>query len=312
MENKKISIVVPAYNEAGNVEALYDALAVEFVNLPYLWEVIFVDDGSTDDTLALVKSMGEKYGNVFYIEFSRNFGHQSALSAGMRMATGDAVITMDADLQHPPHFVPRLIEQWQEGYQVVYTVRAEDRRLGWFKRKSSNAFYDVLGSVSKVKVERGAADFRLIDRQVVDVLGSLREADPFLRGLVKWVGFRQKALEYNPAERLSGKSKYKFKQMINLAFRGITSFSEKPLYVALWLGMIMACASLLYLPYVIWAISVGHAMAGWSSLILTVAFMGGIQLIVLGIVGLYIGKIFVQSKGRPEYIVRSTNIPRAQ
>ncbi|MEF9949718.1 MAG: glycosyltransferase family 2 protein [Mucinivorans sp.] len=308
MEEKLISIVVPAYNEARNVEVLYDALAAEFARLAYRWEVIFVDDGSTDDTLLRVKELASIHENVFFVEFSRNFGHQSALRAGMRMAAGQAVITMDADMQHPPRFVPSLIEAWADGYQVVYTLRAPDKRLGWFKRTSSDAFYGIFGSISQVKVDRGAADFRLLDRQVVDVINSLGEADPFLRGLVKWVGFKQKALDYVPDVRFSGESKYQFRQMLNLALRGITSFSERPLHLALWVGSLLAVASLLYLPYVIWALCTGHAMAGWASLILTVVFLGGVQLLILGLVGLYIGKIFVQSKARPEYIVRSTNI----
>lgn len=309
MKGGKISIVVPAYNESGNIEKLYSILSEQFSSLPYAWELIFVDDGSTDDTLDKAKYLSTHNKNVFYIEFSRNFGHQSALRAGMRLASGDAIITMDADLQHPVSVIPRLISSWEEGYHVVYTLRAEDKRLSWFKRKSSNTFYNVLNSISEIKIDKGAADFRLLDRQVVDVVNSLGEADPFLRGLVKWVGFKQKGLEYVPEERFSGQSKYHLKQMLNLALQGITSFSEKPLKIALWVGSLMALGSLLYLPYVVWAISSGHAMAGWASLLLTIVFLGGIQLLMLGIIGLYIGKIFIQSKSRPEYIVKSTNIP---
>lgn len=306
---KKISIVVPAYNESGNIEKLYETLCEQFLGLSYIWELILVDDGSIDDSLEKIKHLSNSSKNVFYIEFSRNFGHQAALRAGMRLASGDAIITMDADLQHPASFIPNLISAWEDGYQVVYTLRTEDKRLSWFKRKSSNTFYNVLDSISEIKLDKGAADFRLLDRQVVDVINTLGEADPFLRGLVKWVGFKQKGLEYTPEERFSGQSKYQFKQMLNLALRGITSFSERPLRVALWAGSLMALGSLLYLPYVVWAISSGHSMAGWASLILTVVFLGGVQLLILGIIGLYIGKIFIQSKCRPEYIIKSTNIP---
>lgn len=309
MKNRKISIVVPAYNESSNVEALYAAIAEQFNDIQgFAWELIFVDDGSIDDTLPKIINMAERYKNVFYIEFSRNFGHQAALKAGMELATGDAVITMDADMQHPPRFIPRLIEKWVEGYDVVYTLRVEDKRLPWFKRKSSNAFYGLMGSLSDIKVDRGAADFRLLDRKVLRVLNSLSESDPFLRGLVKWVGFKQIGLPYEPDERLSGESKYNLKGMIKLALRGIISFSERPLHIAIWVGSLLALCSLIYLPYVIWALSTDHAMAGWSSLILTVVFLGGIQLLIMGIIGLYIGKIFIQSKARPEYIVKKTNI----
>lgn len=308
MRNKKISFIVPAYNESGNIEALYEAINSQMGELSYPWELIYVDDGSTDDTLDRVKTIAQKHNNVFYIEFSRNFGHQAALRAGMRYATGDAMITLDADLQHPVRFVPRMIEKWEEGYQVVYTIRREDKRLGWFKRKSSNVFYGLIRSMSEVQLETGAADFRLLDSSVVEVLNTLSECDPFLRGLIKWIGFSQCALEYEPDERFSGQSKYNLKRMVNLAFRGITSFSERPLRLALWLGAIMAVGSVLYLPYVIWTISTGHAMAGWASLLLTVVFLGGLQLLILGIIGLYIGKIFVQSKRRPEFIVKSTSL----
>ena len=308
MEAKKVSIVVPSYNEQGNTKVLYEALAAVFAALPYRWEVVFVDDGSSDHTLAELQALAEEHKNVFWIELSRNFGHQSALRAGLALATGDAVVSMDGDMQHPPVFLPRLIEKWEEGYEVVYTLREEDRSLSAFKRGSSKAFYRVLNLLSSVKVEPGAADFRLLDRKVVDVLNALGESDPFLRGLVKWVGFRQVGLEYRPDARLSGVSKYSFKKMMNLALRGITSFSERPLHVALWIGGVMTAAALLYLPYVIWAVATDHAIAGWASVLTTIVFFGGVQLLMLGIIGLYIGKIFVQSKRRPEYIIRDTNL----
>lgn len=308
MEAKKVSIVVPSYNEGGNVRVLYSAVAAVFASLPYRWELIFVDDGSTDDTLAELKALADEHKNLFWVELARNFGHQSALRAGLSLATGDAVVSMDGDMQHPPLFLPRLLEKWDEGYEVVYTLRAQDKKLSAFKRGSSKAFYRVLNLLSDVKVEPGAADFRLLDRRVVDVLNALGEADPFLRGLVKWVGFRQIGLEYMPEERFSGQSKYNFKKMMNLALRGITSFSERPLRLALWVGGVFTVLALLYLPYVVWSVVTGHAMAGWASLLMTVVFFGGVQLLILGIIGLYIGKIFVQSKGRPEFIVRQTNL----
>lgn len=308
MEAKKISIVVPSYNERGNVRVLYGALAEVFSSMDYRWEVIFVDDGSTDGTLDELKVLAGEHKNLFWVELARNFGHQSALLAGLSVATGDAVVSMDGDMQHPPLFLPRLIEQWEQGYEVVYTLREEDKKLSAFKRGSSKAFYRVLNLLSNIKVEPGAADFRLLDRRVVDVLLALGESDPFLRGLVKWVGFRQIGLEYLPEARFSGQSKYNFKKMINLALRGITSFSERPLHLALWVGGVFTGLALLYLPYVVWSVVTDHAMAGWASLLMTVVFFGGVQLLMLGIIGLYIGKIFVQSKGRPEYIIRDTNL----
>lgn len=304
-----VSIVVPAYNEGENIRTLARAIADIFATQnEYLWELIFVDDGSADDTLEQIQALSNDRSNVYYIEFSRNFGHQSAVLAGYALAKGDCVITMDCDMQHPPELLPEMIRIWAEGYEVVYTRREQDKKLPFVKRLTSNMFYRVMNSISNVKLDHGVADFRLLDRRVINVLNSLGESDPFVRGLVKWVGFKQYALDYKPGQRVAGESKYTFKKMANLGIRGVTSFSTKPLHLAIWVGMTMAALSLLYLPYVVWSIYHGHTMAGWSSMILTVVFLGGLQLMILGIIGIYLGKLFMQSKQRPEYIIRNSNI----
>lgn len=305
---KLISIVIPAYNESCNVTVVHEHIRQVFSSLDYNLQLLFVDDGSSDDTMQYLRALAAEDSTVDYVQFSRNFGHQAAVKAGYFYAKGDAVISMDCDMQHPPRLLPLLIKKWEEGYEVVYTRREQDKRLSRFKRTSSAMFYQTLNSLSDVKLESGTADFRLLDRKVVNVINSLTESDPFLRGLVKWVGFRQSAIDYKPDERCAGQSKYTLRKMMTLAIQGVTSFSVRPLHLAIWVGAIMSIASVLYLPYVIYSFYTGHAMAGWSSILLTIVLLGGIQLILLGLVGMYIGKIFIESKQRPTYIVTETTI----
>ncbi|MDR2284281.1 MAG: glycosyltransferase family 2 protein [Sphingobacterium sp.] len=309
IEKKLVSVVIPAYNEAENIPIIARALEDTFVALPhYGLEIIFVADGCTDNSIAVIESLAQHSEHIFFLEFSRNFGHQLAVKAGMDYSRGDAVICMDGDMQHPPSLIPELIRKWEEGYEVVYTIRKEDKRLPFKKRFTSRIFYKVLNKLSSVQLEAGAADYRLLDRSVVDVMKQFHENEPFLRGLVKWVGYRQFAISYNPAERHSGQSKYSLKKMLRFALQGVTSFSTKPLYMVVYLGFLFSGLSVLYLPYVVYAFLSGHEVSGWASLIMTIVFFGGLQLIMLGIIGIYIGKMFTQVKVRPNYIVRSTNI----
>lgn len=309
IKKKLVSVVIPAYNEAENIPIIASALEDTFATLAdYGLEIIFVADGCTDNSIAVIESLAQHSKHIFYLEFSRNFGHQLAVKAGMDYSRGDAVICMDGDMQHPPSLIPELIKKWQEGYEVVYTIRKEDKRLPFKKRFTSRIFYKVLNKLSSVQLEAGAADYRLLDRSVVDVMKQFHENEPFLRGLVKWVGYRQFAISYNPAERHSGQSKYSLKKMLRFALQGVTSFSTKPLYMVVYLGFLFSGLSVLYLPYVVYAFLSGHEVSGWASLIMTIVFFGGLQLIMLGIIGIYIGKMFTQVKVRPNYIVRSTNI----
>lgn len=306
---KKISIVIPAYNEEGNLVLMYWRIKAVFEKMQgYDFEIIFVNDGSRDNTQNRLEEMAIDFEEVKYIEFSRNFGHQPAVKAGMDWADGNAVISMDGDLQHPPELIPEMIQKWEEEYDVVYTIRTYPKEISYFKRKTSDLFYRFLSQISDVDLTNGGgSDFRLMDTSVVQVMRNLKEDDLFLRGLTSWMGFKQTGIEFVAGERFSGQSSYDLKKMFNFAFTGITSFSVKPLYIATYLGFMFSGLSLLYIPYVLYAFITKTEISGWASLIMTVVFFGGVQLIILGILGIYLGKIFKQTKGRPNYIIRSKN-----
>jgi polyisoprenyl-phosphate glycosyltransferase len=305
---KHVALVIPMFNEEGNVSALVAAIRSVFENLPYTYNVIFVDDGSRDNSLHVVQALAMQDNRINYISFSRNFGHQNALKAGLDHANADCVVSLDADMQHPPSMIPEMLQKFEEGFDVVYTVRKTAEGISPLKKRSSSTFYKLLNWLSEVDVEVGTPDFRLISKQVLEVLQNLNEYDLFYRGLVKWVGFKQVALEYEENMRLAGKSKYTFKKMFRFALQGITSFSIHPLYAAAYLGFFISIASLLYLPYVAYSYYFGHLINGWASVIVTIAFFGGLQLTILGILGIYLGKLFMQAKGRPLYIVKETNL----
>lgn len=305
---KKISIIIPVKNENENVPLITTALQNVINALPYDYSITFIDDGSSDDTLAVIKNLSTLYSNIFFISFSRNFGHQNALKAGIDACNADAVISMDGDMQHPPALIPKLLQLWEAGNDIVYTIRMDHQELPMMKRKASNMFYNVLNRLSGIELESGTADYRLMDKKVVDVLKTLSEHDLFWRGLIKWMGFKQASIEYEPGIRTKGKSKYTNKKMIEFALRGITSFSTKPLTIAIYLGFICSFISVLYIPYVLYSLYFGHIISGWASLIVTISFFGGLQLMILGIIGMYLGKLFMQSKLRPHYIIKESNI----
>ncbi len=306
---KKISIVIPSFNEEGNIYIIVKALHEVLQKLKYDYELIFVDDGSKDKTLANLHELSKTDSKLFYVELSRNFGHQNALMAGLDMATGDCLITMDGDMQHPPELIPQLLSKWEEGYDVVYTRRLEDKNLPYFKKTTSKYFYKFINYISEIDIEQGTADFRLMDKKVAKVFFNFTENELFIRGLVNWVGFKQFAIDYIPNERFSGNSKYTVKKMMQFALKGITSFSIRPLYLSIFLGLsISVLGFLFYLLYVFYSIYFGHVISGWASVIFTIVFFGGLNLIVLGIIGIYVGKLFIQSKNRPNYIIRETNL----
>ena len=305
--SKMISFVVPAFNEAHNIKKLYDELLQVMTSSNYGYELIFVDDGSADDTLEVIKSLVAKNQSVYFVELSRNFGHQAALKAGIDIAKGDCVITMDSDLQHPPAIVTDLIRRWEEGYDVVYTRRKEDRKLPWFKRKTSSLYYQLYNSLSEIKLDKGTADFRLMSRNVVDAFSHLRENELFIRGLIKWAGFKQTAVEYEPNERFAGVTKYNLKQMMSFAVKGITAFSVKPLKIVAYVGLTFFLISMIFLPYALLSYMLGETVPGWTSTIMAIVFFGSLQLLMLGIIGLYLSKLFIQSKQRPLYFIRKTN-----
>ncbi|MFM7018646.1 glycosyltransferase family 2 protein [Flavobacterium sp.] len=307
---KNITIVIPSYNEESNIEKLLESLNEVIASLDYNFKILFVDDGSRDGTIRKLKSLAREQQNLFYIELSRNFGHQNALKAGIDYAklNSDAVISMDGDLQHPPALLPELIAKWEEGYDVVYTVRAETESLSYFKNKTSKWFYSLMNKLSEIKFEPGTADFRLIDKRVAEVFSDFTENELFIRGIINWVGFSQYAVDYMPQDRYSGKSKYTLSKMIRFAIQGITSFSTRPLYFAVFLGLGLSIFSIIFFSiYVGYSLYFGHPISGWASVITAIVFFGCLNLIILGIIGIYIGKLFMQSKGRPNYLIKNTN-----
>ncbi|MDQ2720070.1 MAG: glycosyltransferase family 2 protein [Bacteroidota bacterium] len=305
---KTVTIIIPVCNEKNNVLLLIAALNKVIDFLHYEFNILFIDDGSNDGTLNVIKNQAFLQKNIHFISFSRNFGHQNALKAGIDISNADCVISMDGDMQHPPELIPELLAAWENGYDIVYTVRKDRKEMSMMKRKTSNMFYNLMNRLSDIELESGTADFRLMDRRVISILKDFKEDDLFWRGIVKWLGFKQFSLEYEPGERLEGKSKYSYQKMVQFALRGITSFSTKPLSIAIYLGFACSLLSILYIPYVLISWYYGYVISGWSSLIITIVFFGGIQLMILGIIGMYLGKLFMQSKQRPHYIIKESNI----
>lgn len=306
----KISVVVPVYNESPGLEEFMKSLKSTMDSLKMHWDVLFVDDGSEDDSWQIIQRLTNLHPVARGIQLSRNFGHQIALSAGLEHADGDAVITMDADLQHPPQLIPALVAKWQEGWEVVNTIRSDSRATGWFKRRTSTLFYRFINKISDVPITAGAADFRLLDRKAITALLSMPERNRFLRGMVSWIGFRQTFVCYEPGTRSAGESKYTLKKMLHLGIDGLTSFSLGPLRLALLLGAVSIVLALFYAIYVLWVKIATHtAEPGWTSIIGVVLFFGGVQLVSLGIFGEYLGQIFGETKHRPLYIIRQTAGP---
>jgi len=304
----KLEIILPAHNEHGNVIPIYDEIKQTLGNTNYDYTVLFVDDGSKDDTLLQIKELAKQDSKVKYIELSRNFGHQNAIKAGLDASTADVIIMMDCDLQHPPYLINELLKQYELGYDIVRTHRVENETSGYFKRKTSNLFYKILNQLSDIKLEQGSADFRLISGNAITQLKSFNEFELFYRGLIKWMGFKQISIQYHPEDRLSGKTKYTFKKMVSFGLNGFTSFSTKPLYFAAYLGLIFSILSVMYIPYIIYAFYTGTEVRGWASVIVTVVFFGGLNLMILGIIGVYLSKLFSQSKSRPHYIIKESNL----
>jgi glycosyltransferase involved in cell wall biosynthesis len=310
MSNSKISIVIPTFNEEGNIEVLYSQLKDVLSQLSITnFEIIYVNDGSSDDSLDKIKALSQKDERVKFISFSRNFGHQNALKAGLDHAQGDAVISMDAALQHPPLLISEMIRLWQDGNQVVYSIRKDGKELSFFKKTTSKLFYKLVNYLSDTKLEEGTADFPLLDKKVVKALRQFNESNLFFRGIIPTLGFKQIGIPYQPQERFSGTTKYSFSKMLKFALTGITSSSAKPLYFSIYLGLFFAAIAFLYGIYAIYiSIFTNDAVHGWTSLIASILFIGGLQLIMMGIVGVYLGKLFTQSKNRPNYIIDEKTI----
>ena len=304
-----ISVIIPVYNEEGNLDALTDKLVnVLGKKLKEEYEIIFVDDGSIDHSWDKIKEICSLNKQVFAVKLSRNFGKEIALSAGIDYVCGNAVIMMDADLQHPPELIPKLIEKWKEGYDIVGTIRRENRGYGMSKKIASRLFYILFNKISKINVPSGSVDFRLLNRPVVESVKSFKERSRFIRGLMSWVGYRKTYISYIADVRYSGSSKYSFVRSLKLALTGIVSFSAVPLYISTFLGIIIASASFLYGFYAIYIrFFTNQFVPGWTSILASVLFLGGVQLIAIGILGEYLAKIYEEVKQRPLYIVEEVN-----
>ena len=299
------SIVAPIYNELDNLAELTRRVREVMSTLRETWELVLVDDGSTDGSTDQIHELAKQDKHIRPVIFTRNFGHQVAITAGWDYARGDAVITIDADLQDPPEIIPDLIAKWREGYEVVYAVRTEREGESWFKRTTAALFYRVIDRITDVKIPIDTGDFRLMDRKVVDVLKNMRERHRFPRGMSSWVGFRQVGIPYKRAVRYAGVTKYPFSKMLKLALNAITGFSYFPLQLATYFGFGSAGLAIIAIPVVIIMRLAGHgAFLGQATTLLAVLFLGGVQLISLGVLGEYLGRIYDEVKGRPLYIVR--------
>lgn len=302
--SKRISVVVPCFNEEGNVEELINRTRPVLDSISENWEMILVDDGSRDQTWSQVVAASSRDGRIKGSRLSRNFGHQFALFAGLCEASGDAVISMDSDLQHPPETIPALVDQWMSGSKIVNTVRIDSEKTGFFKKTTSLLYYKLFSFLSGVEISHGMADFRLLDRQVVERLSEFREEGLFLRGLVQWVGFPTSLVKYRCGDRFSGQTKYNIRRMVKFAWQGVTSFSIVPLRVAILVGLSTALISFVYLSRAVIAhIYSGVTVPGWTSTVGILSFLFGVLFIFLGILGEYIGRILVQVRSRPLFIV---------
>jgi len=299
------SIVAPIYNEIGNLPEFYRRVKVSLEQTSEAWELLLVDDGSTDGSTDMIRELAAGDPRVKPVIFARNFGHQLAVTAGLDYARGQAVVIIDSDLQDPPEVILDMIAKWREGYEVVYAVRSEREGETWFKLFTASVFYRLIYRITDVDIPMDTGDFRLLDRKVADVMRQMRERHRFLRGMSVWVGFKQTGVQYKRAARFSGSTKYPFKKMLRFASDAITSFSYFPLQVATYIGFIAAGGSILAIPVVILLrVLVSKAFLGQASTLIAVLFLGGVQLISLGILGEYIGRLYDEAKGRPLYIVR--------
>ncbi len=308
---KMINIIVPAYNEETAILLFYQSLADELEKFDnYSFSIIFINDGSNDNTLPVIKDLKDKDNRVGYISLSRNYGKEIALAAGFDIVKGDAVIIMDADLQHPPEILKEMIRKWEEGYDDIYAIQKSRKREGLIKKIFTKIFYNILSRLSRIEIQKNAGDFRLLSKKAYEAIKKIRESERYTKGIYALIGFKKFPIEYECNPRITGKTKWAFRTLFNLAANGITSFTTIPLRIASLLGMIISIIAFIYMIYnIIITIFYGESVRGYPTLLSVILILGGIQLIGLGIIGEYLGRVFNETKNRPLYFIDEMEEP---
>lgn len=304
-----ISVIIPVYNEENNIQTLYDRLSQVMQNLNVTYELIFVNDGSKDASIGLIKVLSKKYAEVKYIDFSRNFGHQIAVTAGLDKTSGDAVVIIDADLQDPPELIAEMYQKRNEGFEVIYAKRKNRKGESFLKLLTAKAFYRILAKMTSISIPVDTGDFRMIDQKIVEVLREMPEKNKYLRGQISWVGFNQTFVEYDRQERQAGATGYTYRKMLHFALDGITAFSDVPLKVVTYFGFMVSIIAFFVAIYALLAKFVWeNSVPGWTSLMIAILFIGGIQMIAIGIIGEYLSRMNHNIRNRPLYIIRESNL----
>ena len=306
---KQISILIPCYNEENSLPLLYKELCKVIDNMNnYDWEILFVNDGSRDNTLLLLKQLYGKDERVCYVDLSRNFGKERAMLAGFDYVTGDCAIIMDADLQHPPEIIPKMLEEWENGFDDVYGKRVSRGKESWLRRSFSLLFYKILQKTTNVEILQNVGDFRLLDSSCIGVLRQMREQERYTKGMFNWIGFRKKDVEFETQDRVAGVSSWSFRKLFSLAIEGITSFTVLPLKISTFIGGIVSLGAFIFMVFIlINTVVYGEDVRGFPTLMVTILFLGGLQLLSIGVLGEYLGRIFNETKNRPTYVAREYN-----
>jgi len=306
---KKISILIPCYNEEKSLPLLYPELVKLMDGNPaYDWELMFVNDGSADATITILRQLRAQDKRVNYLDLSRNFGKETAMLAGFDHVTGDCMVIIDADLQHPPTLIPEMIKWWEQGYDDVYAKRKTRGKESWLRKRLSLQFYKILQSSSRFDVLQNVGDFRLLDRCCINALKQMRESERYTKGMYSWIGFKKKDVEFEQGDRVAGESSWNYRQLFSFAIDGLTSFTSAPLRISTIVGFLVSMCAFVYMIYVfLKAVIFGDPVQGYPTLVILILFLGGIQLLSLGIIGEYIGRIYNETKNRPDYIVREKN-----